>query len=53
MSGQSTVIKNESDIQPDTIHAYTQVQNAPIFGLAYLLGIDLMPRIRNIKDLFF
>src|SRR3546814_8840750 len=25
----------------------------PVFGLAHLLGINLMPRIRNIKDLVF
>ena len=28
-------------------------QSAPIFGLAYLLGIQLMPRIRNWKELHF
>jgi TnpA family transposase len=43
--------KNQSDIQPDTLHGDTQAQNAPVFGLAYLLGIKLMPRIRNWKDL--
>ena len=47
------LIKNTSDIQPDTIHGDTQAQSTPVFGLAYLLGIDLMPRIRNIKDLKF
>ena len=46
-------MKNKSDIQPDTLHADTQGQNAPVFGLAYLLGIQLMPRIRNWKDLKF
>ena len=45
--------KNKSLIQPDTIHADTQWQSAPVFGLAYLLGIKLMPRIRNWKDLVF
>jgi len=45
------LLKNESDIQPDTLHADTQGQSAPVFGLAYLLGINLMPRIRNWKDL--
>lgn len=43
--------KNKSDIQPDTYHADTQGQSTVIFALAYLLGIDLMPRIRNWKDL--
>jgi TnpA family transposase len=45
------LLKNRSDIQPDTVHADTQGQSAPVFGLAYLLGIKLMPRIRNWKDL--
>ena len=47
------LLKNASDIQPDTVHADTQGQNAPVFGLAYLLGIQLMPRIRNWTDLVF
>lgn len=47
------LLKNESDIQPDTLHADTQGQNEPVFGLSHLLGIKLMPRIRNWKDLKF
>jgi TnpA family transposase len=47
------LLKNTSDIQPDTLHADTQGQSAPVFGLAYLLGIQLMPRIRNWKDYTF
>lgn len=47
------LIKNASDIQPNAIHGDTQAQNAPIFGLAYLLGINLMPRIRGLKKLIF
>ena len=47
------VSDNRSAIQPDTLHADTQGQSAPIFGLAYLLGIQLMPRIRNWQDLHF
>ncbi len=35
------------------IHADTQGQNLPVFGLSYLLGIKLMPRIRNWQDLVF
>jgi TnpA family transposase len=45
------LLKNRSDIQPDTVHADTQGQSTPVFGLAYLLGIDLMPRIRNWKGM--
>ena len=47
------LMKNQSEIQPDTIHADTQGQNLPVFALSYLLGIKLMPRIRNWKDLKF
>ena len=47
------LIKNTSDIQPDTLHADTQGQSSPVFALSYLLGIELMPRIRNWKDLDF
>lgn len=47
------LMKNESDVQPDTVHGDTQAQSTPVFGLAYLLGIDLMPRIRNPKKLVF
>jgi len=47
------LLDNESEIQPDTIHGDTQAQSTPVFGLAHLLGINLMPRIRNIKDLTF
>ncbi len=47
------LLKNNSDIQPDTIHADTQGQSTVVFALAYLLGFKLMPRIRNWKDLNF
>ena len=47
------VSENQSALQPDTLHADTQGQSAPIFGLAHLLGIRLMPRIRNWQDLHF
>ena len=47
------LLKNKSEIQPDTLHGDTQGQSTTVFGLSYLLGIKLMPRIRNIKDLVF
>jgi TnpA family transposase len=47
------LLQNRSDIQPDLIHSDTHGQTAVVFGLAYLLGIELMPRIRNWKDLEF
>ena len=45
------VTENRSLLQPSTVHSDTHGQSAPIFGLAYLLGIDLMPRIRSWQDL--
>ncbi|WP_205717956.1 Tn3 family transposase [Actinomadura soli] len=47
------LLKNTSDVQPDTIHADTQGQSLPVFGLAALMGFDLLPRIRNWHDLVF
>lgn len=45
------LLKNERDIQPDVLHADTQGQSEPVFALAHLLGIELMPRIRNWKNI--
>ena len=47
------LLKNTSELRPDTVHADTQGQNLPVFALSHLLGIKLMPRIRNWKDLKF
>lgn len=45
------LLRNTSDIQPDTVHADTQGPSTPVFALAHLLGIKLLPRIRNWHDL--
>jgi TnpA family transposase len=45
------LFSNESEIKPKKIHGDTQAQNTSVFGLSYLLGIELMPRIRNWKGL--
>jgi TnpA family transposase len=45
--------QNTSAVQPNILHADTQGQAAPVFGMAPLLGIQLMPRIRNWKELIF
>lgn len=47
------LLKNESDIQPDTVHADTQGQSESVFGLAHLLGIKLMPRMRTWNEVAF
>ncbi|MFF5211051.1 Tn3 family transposase [Streptosporangium sp. NPDC000396] len=47
------LLANDSDIQPRTVHADTQGQSFPVFALVTLFGFDLMPRIRNFKDLIF
>ncbi len=47
------LMKNCSTIQPDTLHADTQGQSEPVFGLCRLLGIKLMPRMRGLSDAVF
>jgi len=47
------LLANLSEAQPDTVHADTQGQSYPVFALAHLFGFDLLPRIRNWKDLIF
>ncbi|WP_232282494.1 Tn3 family transposase [Photobacterium damselae] len=47
------LILNQSVYQPDTLHADTQGQSEPVFGLAYLLGIKLYPRMRTWNDVAF
>lgn len=42
---------NKSDIKPHTVYGDTHAQSLTVFGLAYLLGIQLMPRIAKWKDL--
>ncbi|MDP9314179.1 MAG: Tn3 family transposase [Chloroflexota bacterium] len=43
----------DAEHRPDVIHGDSQSQSEPIFGLAYLLGVTLMPRIRHWQDLKF
>ena len=45
------VAENRSLLQPSTVHSDTHGQSAAIFGLAHLLGIELVPRIRSWQDL--
>jgi len=47
------LLKNASELSPKIIHSDTQGQSLPVFSLAHLLGIKLMPRIRNWKSLKF
>jgi TnpA family transposase len=45
------VDQNKSDVQPCTVHADTHGPSASIVGLAFILAIQLMSRIRNWKHL--
>jgi TnpA family transposase len=47
------LMRNASTVQPRILHADTQGQTTTVFAMAYLLGIQLMPRIRNWSDLGF
>ena len=41
---------NDIDIKPDTLHADTHGQTELMFGFCALLGIKLMPRMKNISQ---
>ena len=45
------LLQNISEVKPGRLHADTHGQSAAVFGLAYLLGIELMPRIRRWQKL--
>ncbi|MBK2029396.1 Tn3 family transposase [Francisella noatunensis] len=45
------LLKNASEVNPNIVHGDTQGQSLPVYAFAYLLGIKLMPRIRNWKEL--
>ncbi|MEE9359202.1 MAG: Tn3 family transposase [Hyphomicrobium sp.] len=47
------LLKNRAEVQPDTLHADTHGQNEAVFGLCYLLGIKLMPRMRTWSEVAF
>jgi TnpA family transposase len=47
------LLKNLSALQPHTLFADTHGQAEPVFGLAALLGITLMPRMRTWNDVTF
>ena len=41
------LLENKSVLQPDTVIGDTHGQSEAVFGLAHLLGIKLMPRMKN------
>ncbi len=43
----------EAEYQPTKLHGDTHQQSYPIFSMAWLIGIEVMPRIRDIHDLDF
>src|SRR3989339_289976 len=47
------LLENISALHPDTVYADTQGQCEPAFAFAYLLGIKLMPQMRNWNDVIF
>lgn len=45
------LLKADHGVAVDTVYSDTQGQSATVFALTQLLGINLMPRIRNWRDL--
>lgn len=47
------LVENDSDVKPTKVHGDSWAQSEVMFGLAFLLGISIMPRIKNFKHLCF
>ena len=47
------LLQHRTEFEVDTVHADTHGQSEPVFGLAYLLGIALLPRMRTWNDAAF
>lgn len=47
------VVENDSDMQPKKVHGDSWAQSEVLFGLASLLGISIMPRIKQFKHLYY
>ena len=47
----TTVHETNYPVLPAEPGAAEQAQSGPVFGLSYVVGINLMPRMRNINDL--
>lgn len=45
------LLKAGLSVESDTVHSDTQGQSSTVFAFTHLLGIKLMPRIRNWKNL--
>lgn len=45
------VVENDSDIQPKKVHGDSWAQSEVLFGVASLLAISIMPRIKQFKHL--
>jgi TnpA family transposase len=47
------LLDQQSRVKPTKVHTDTQGQALPVYALAHLFGFDLMPRVRNWKELNF
>jgi TnpA family transposase len=47
------LLDQQSKVKPSQVHTDTQGQALPVYALVHLFGFDLMPRVRNWRDLNF
>ena len=47
------LLDQQSKVKPTKVHTDTQGQALPVYALAHLFGFQLMPRVRNWKELNF
>lgn len=47
------IIENDTDIKPNKVHGDSWAQSEVLFGVASLLSISIMPRIKQFKHLYY
>ena len=47
------IVENDSDVEVSKVHGDSWAQSEVLFGLAFLMGIAIMPRIKHFKHLYY
>ena len=47
------LVENDTDFQPNKVHGDSWAQSEVLFGVAPLLAVEVMPRIKHFKHLYY
>lgn len=47
------IVENDSDVKINKVHGDSWAQSEVLFGLSFLMGIAIMPRIKGFKHLYY